>query len=179
MPAITKSILIGAVYRTAALVIFLIIDAFLFYGKTGIIPGVDTSIFFVPLAAGAVLLYCATMAGLMLTGKLAKPIMFALSAFAVTVFLALFFMLERQWPDLNSFSLPIFILGVMLAINELMKAYSGLTGMVSRSGVIIATGFLLQSLLSAFHSPDMAPGLYYFYRLGGRGRIFYAGAFTQ
>ncbi len=154
--AITKSILIDAGYRTVALIIFMIIAVFLFYGKTGIVPWIDTSIFFIPAVAGAIMLYIATMAGLLLAGKLARPIMLALSAFAVTVFLALFFLLERQWPDFNGLAIPIFLVGIMLAANELLKAYSELTGIVSRAGVIIALGFFLQNLLSAFHSPEMA-----------------------
>ncbi len=153
--AITKSTMVGAGYRTVALVVFLIIAWFLFYGKTGIVPGIDTSIFFIPLAVGAVILYMSTMAGMLLAGKLARPIMFALIAFAVTVFLSLVFLLEQQWPDFNVLTLPIFLAGTMLAVNELMKAYAELTGMVSRAGVIIAMGFFLQNLLSVFHNPDI------------------------
>ncbi len=123
--------------------------------KQGLSPGIDTSIFFIPLAAGAVILYMSTMAGLLLAGKLARPIMFALIAFAVTVFLSLVFLLEQQWPDFNVLTLPIFLVGTMLAVNELMKAYAELTGMVSRAGVIIAMGFFLQNLLSVFHNPDI------------------------
>jgi hypothetical protein len=155
---ITQDDLISIGIRTVAMAIAILVAAVLFNVKMGF----DVSFILIPFIIGVIVFYLGSLASLLLAGKMAGPMARALYIMGVTVFLALIFIFEQEWPDFNIIALPIFILGVMIAANGLLNAYSGLLGHISMAGIFLAAGFFIQEIFLAFG-------------LGGIGFIIFIG----
>jgi len=139
MAALKKRVLLGIIYRTVALVIFMAFVVIYFSGF----------IFSVPLVSAAIILYVDSASGLVLAGRMAKPLSSSLKALAVTVFLTMLVTSQEQYPAIRELGLQILMVGAIWSAHYLSKAYSDYTGAVTRALLIAGVGFLYYSLFSA------------------------------
>jgi len=135
MAALKKQVLLGIVYRTIALVIFISVIVLYF-------PG---SVFSVPLVSAAFVLYLDSAVGLVLAGRMARPLSFSMKALAITVFITLLAVSQGQYPELRELGPHILIAGAIWSVHYLSKAYSNFTGAVTRALLIAGAGFLYYS----------------------------------
>ncbi len=134
-----KQIILGILYRTAALA-FILAFVVLYF---------PDSVLSAPLISAAVILYVASIFGLILAGRLAKPLFYSLIVLAATVFVALLATYQEQYPEYNHLGLQIMLVGAVGSIHFLAKAYSDFTGVVTRALLISSIGFLYYSLSGA------------------------------
>ncbi len=144
--AMKKSILMGLVYRTAALLIFIAAVAVFF-------PG---SVLSVPAISAAIILYADAIGGIALTGRMARPLSSTLKVLAVTVFLTMLVAAQDQYPALRDLGLLLFLPGGIWSVHFLSKAYSEFTGVVTRSLLIAAVGLVYYSVFSAVTMPVLS-----------------------
>jgi hypothetical protein len=150
--AVTKQVAMGIAYRTAALVAFIVVIVFLFSGQAPIKAVSGFSFLFMPLLVGAILLYVALLPGLLLGGEMAAPLSRGLISLAAAVLLSLI----ASGIGLDIVSTPLLIFGFMVTIHFLSGAYSEITGIISRAGVIVTAGFLAQAALNTLNNDIMA-----------------------
>jgi hypothetical protein len=134
-----KQVIPGIIYRTIALVFFMAIIELYF-------PG---SVFSVPLVSASIILYVDSVSGLVLAGKMAKPLSYSLKALAITVFLTLLATSQEQFPAARELGFQVLMVGAIWSAHYLSKAYSDYTGVVTRALLIAGAGFLYYSLFSA------------------------------
>jgi hypothetical protein len=137
--AVKNQALKGVLLRTIALGIFLAVAlAFL-----------QSTIVFIPGMCAAVLLYAASVTGVMVRGKFAVPLCRSLQVLAITLFCALLISAPELRAEARGIGLPILLLGAVWAVHFISKAYSDLTGVTTRALLIALAGNLYYSLLSA------------------------------
>jgi hypothetical protein len=137
--AMKREILKAIIYRTAALLIFTVLA----------IVFLLSSYAFLPSISAAIILYVESVSGKMLTGKIVKPLSASLKVLALTVFCTMFVIAQDLLPAARGLGIPIFVLGIAWSLHYVSKAYSEFTGVVTRSVMIAAVGFLYYSIFSA------------------------------
>jgi hypothetical protein len=126
-------------YRTAALAVFLVI-------AVGILR---STIFFLPCTAAVVCLYAASVAKIVLAGRVSGPLYSSLRTTALTVFFTTFVMAPGLPAAANGLGPSVFLLGLIWSVHLTAKAYAEIAGMATRSLLIAAIGYLYYSLFSA------------------------------
>ncbi len=139
---IKRDILLGVIYRSAALALFAAFVIIYF-------PASD---FFYPAIYGAAILYTGSLVSLFIAGKMSRSIVYASVVLAVTVFLGTALPAQDMFPSLQGLQMPVLIAGIIGAAHCLSRAYSEFTGVVTRALLIAALGVLYYS---AFTSIDM------------------------
>lgn len=139
LAGLKTQVALGILYRSIALAVFTAFLALYF-------PG---SIFFMPLVVAAVILYIDSLCGLVLAGRMAKPLSYSLKALAATAFLAVLAMTQEEYPAIKGLELQVLLAGGLLSAHFLSRAYSDYTGAMTRALFIAAAGVLYYSLFSA------------------------------
>jgi hypothetical protein len=134
-----KQAFLGIIFRTIVLVIIMAVVVLYF----------PESVFSLPLIAAAVILYLDSASGLILAGRMAKPISHALKALAITVFLTLLVPSQEQFPAITGLGPHVLIVGSIWSAHYLSKAYSDYTGAMTRALLIAGLGFLYYSIFTA------------------------------
>lgn len=126
-------------YRTAALAVFAVIAIGL----------LRSTIFFIPCMATVICLYAASVAKIVLAGRMSGPLYSSLRTMAVTVFFTTFVIAPGLPPAANGLGPAVFLLGLIWSVHFTSKAYAEIAGVATRSLLIAAMGFLYYSLFSA------------------------------
>lgn len=130
-------------YRTAAMTVFAAI-------AIGILR---STIFFIPCMAAVVCLYAASVAKIVLAGRMSGPLYSSLRTMAVTVFFTTFVMAPGLPAAANGLGPSVFLLGLIWSVHFTAKAYAEIGGVATRSLLIAALGYLYYSLFSASGVP--------------------------
>jgi hypothetical protein len=126
-------------YRTVALAIFIVIA----------VGFLRSTILFIPCLAAVLCLYVASVAKIVMAGRIAGPLYATFRAFAATVFFTAFFMAPELPPAANGLGPAVFLLGLVWSVHFTSKAYAEITRVATRSLLIAAIGYLYYSLFSA------------------------------
>ena len=132
-----------ALYRTAALAVFVALAVSLF----------RSTIFFIPCVIAVAFLYLAAIAKIVLAGRISEPVYLSLRVFAVTLLFTTFFMSSGLPPAAGRVAPAIFLIGAIGALHFTAKAYSEISGVATLSMLIAAAGYLYYSLFAASGVP--------------------------
>jgi len=138
-PTLKRQMLKGVLWRTIALMIF-VVAAVAFFRQT---------MFFLPSVSSAAVLYVASIMKIALSGRLSRPIRSSANAVAITIFCSLLITAPELPTPARSLGLSCFLLGAIWAVHLTSKAYSELTSVATRALLIAAAGYLYYSLFSA------------------------------
>lgn len=143
---IKRDILLGVIYRSAALALFAAFVVIYF-------PASD---YFYPAIYAAVILYLGSIVSMFIAGKMSRPIVYAALVLAVTVFLALALPAQDMFPSLQGLQMPILITGIIGSAHCFSRAYSVFTGVVTRALLIAALGVLYYSAFTSVEMPVLS-----------------------
>jgi len=140
--SIKRDILLGVIYRSAALALFAAFVVIYF-------PASD---YFYPAIYAAAILYMGSIVSMFIAGKMSRPIAYASIVLAATILLALPLPAQDMFPSVKGLQMLVLITGIIGSAHCLSRAYSEFTGVVTRALFIAALGVLYYS---AFTSVDM------------------------
>jgi hypothetical protein len=128
-------------YRTVVLLLFIGIAAYVLNVNNPLKLPFNTSVLFLPSAIAAVILYASALVTVLLTGSMAVPLRNALRIFALTAFFTSLAISPAFTSGIKNLAFPIFFLGTIWALHMVSRAYSELTGVITRSLLIAGAGF--------------------------------------